>query len=1222
MKKFLLSLAVLFAGVASAQTYYQAGDEVTDEIWEGESFLLSPDKAGARFLTNDGKNYLTDQIPTDDALVEFEAAGETEEGDALWYIKFSNSGLYLKDMEMWDGMDSSDMMQDGVEPWDPAPYVFTTDDKAEAAKWTVLPAQTRYKADKGADEYLANWRTWTDQGTGTDTEASKGNLKVYDGAFVIMRDKLSTSNPNTLSAGGLNPVYLATQSNTYSFFSPGYDTNSWFISYPEEMDTDDLLEAWVSSNLGDFDVESVKSQGVGTLAGMYTAASFAPLYEAWNAYLTYDGGYGEGDASEILAALQAAWAGLERVQVEEGYYYLRTPESRGSFVAYDYNKNIRGESGFKVPVDPVTNEPSVTLESSKYLWYFSPVEGKEATFVIKNFGSGRYATAKSHSAEPSEADAIPHALITAEEGDEYIFEFLPNLYGIVYIFHKDANGQEDCAWNIFSNTSAYPKTPVGNYRNRNDNGNHWNLIKVATEKVEAIEAAIPQYNRNSELSDLYAEAFSAYNGLRVAKPSVEGTGDFADHGFVVGDETSINLTSNAPEANEGSILALADSDRNTFFHSSWSNNSFPKPHNLILDLGETKDLEGLTVKILKRNTGEYNANRAVTEWMIYGTNDDPNAEGATPNWSAQGKLTLKYEYDYEVEGDTVKNGIGLGASLLTDAFRYIRFDAVNNLNGEVNQFFAFSEFGVWTASEDLEVVTLLSEVPAAVKEALVAELAKAKVELAAQLATQAQIDALTAAYEEFLKNLPEPTRLTDAIAAAKELSANAPIAADAGYYPEAAKGALDAVIAEVEGTVADVMPLALINEGIEKLDAAKAAFLKSLNMPADGFYQIRIDAAAYAEALLYSATDAVDTEEVNGLMARFSKGETVDEQYVDDARFAGSIASVWYLEKGQDNTVAVRSVASGLYLQNNLRQGNKVQMTPEKVYLPLQADGLKNGMSYNFILGTDTVSGATLYGNINSTSGSKSGELVSWGSAAGADNSTFRFDEIDLSEFAYGKQNFVIGANATKFMTFLYDAVYTYGDNTDAKVYEVEGYLAGEESNYIYFKQVPYGSTLEAGQGYLVKTFNGSDMFTTSLAAKNVTEDMFNISYEAKSNNGLTGTIFTTEVGPKYGIIGSTGIAYTTNKIGSEGEEIPATIPALSAYIDGNSLPVLEAAPEGEEYISMLCKFGLESLNAIEGVEVVETAKSGVYTLSGVRLNSAKNLPAGIYIINGKKVVK
>ena len=34
-----------------------------------------------------------------------------------------------------------------------------------------------------------------------------------------------------------------------------------------------------------------------------------------------------------------------------------------------------------------------------------------------------------------------------------------------------------------------------------------------------------------------------------------------------------------------------------------------------------------------------------------------------------------------------------------------------------------------------------------------------------------------------------------------------------------------------------------------------------------------------------------------------------------------------------------------------------------------------------------------------------------------------------------------------------------------------------------------------------------------------------------------------------------------------------------------------------------------------------KAAAKGIYTISGIRLNSTKNLPAGIYIVNGKKQV-
>ena len=57
MKKYLLSLAVLFAGTAVAQQY-KAGD-LEYEVIEGEEFLLSKDDMGTTFLTQDSWNFLT-----------------------------------------------------------------------------------------------------------------------------------------------------------------------------------------------------------------------------------------------------------------------------------------------------------------------------------------------------------------------------------------------------------------------------------------------------------------------------------------------------------------------------------------------------------------------------------------------------------------------------------------------------------------------------------------------------------------------------------------------------------------------------------------------------------------------------------------------------------------------------------------------------------------------------------------------------------------------------------------------------------------------------------------------------------------------------------------------------------------------------------------------------------------------------------------------------------
>jgi hypothetical protein len=182
MKKFLLSLAVLFVGMASAQTYYQVGSEVEGTFETETRYLLSCDVAATRFLTDNGETYLTEDIPTDAALIEFEEAEYDEDADVYYYrIKFSDSGLYLADQEMPDGLDSSD-----THDWK-LPYIFKTEDPTEAALWSVLPAETRTRAAQGAEDYVANWRVWTGQGTG------EGDAAIpYPGSWVIMRKGLST----------------------------------------------------------------------------------------------------------------------------------------------------------------------------------------------------------------------------------------------------------------------------------------------------------------------------------------------------------------------------------------------------------------------------------------------------------------------------------------------------------------------------------------------------------------------------------------------------------------------------------------------------------------------------------------------------------------------------------------------------------------------------------------------------------------------------------------------------------------------------------------------------------------------------------------------------------------------------------------------------------------------------------------------------------------------
>ena len=1237
MKKFLLSLAVLFAAGAVAQKQYKTSEMLT-EIPDGESFLLAADPDGNSFLTTDGSKNLT-TAADDNSLIIFEATGEqTADGDDLYAIKFEATNEYIQDQLITDGMDSSDMLNYTL------PYFTTTADLGSAAKWTILPAETRYKATKGDDGWERNWRTYTANGTGTDTEESTGNLFPYEGAFVIMRDKLTE--------GGADPVYLEPQSD-YTFFAPWGDTD-WFIFTYEEKTVDDLLQEFWDTNFPE-GPEALGS-AVGDKVGQYKEESVAGLVAAYEAYTNWliDG---VGEAEDILAQSKAAYEALEVNEMVDGYYYLVAKRENSGVM--DDNGVMRGVANFEIPRKD-DESIDLTLESSRYLWYFTE-NPEKGTYTIKNFGTGKYVKTSAHNDNTGIktgdiADAVDYTVVYSEE-----------FPGTVIFKHFNDKGERDCSWNYFWTNGKV----IGNWYPEDD-GNSFFLYNVDEALVEAIEDEVAQYELNMQLQELYSKATSDYSKGVAYEPEAACTKDdnFSNRGYLFGetktvdevDETTgettqvekfvsnLAMVDNAgvdcimhPGAGDGDGLpALFDGNFTNHCHSTWSGNQYP--YFFEVDLGEGTQLEAIAVKFMRRlNSDAHNGSFTSGEMIVFGRNS------LDEEWTQCSNMAITYDINVmerDADGNVVVNeetgeptvwkekGVGIGSCGLGAKYRYLRLQhyktchkQINGANNLENTYFSGTEIALFAATYAPEK-SLNGAVPAEILAAIETEMAKAKAELEAGKATAAQIAALQEAYNEFLANFPEPSRLKNALNAAKSLAENLPVDdAEVGYYPQAALDAYNAVIAEVEGTVADVMTLETINTGVAKLDAAKAELLKSLNMFATGFYQLKMAGGGYEEALMHSSRVAADTKEVKGLRAEFAKQTgNVDEGLVDDENYISKVSSVWYFEVGENNKVAIRSLANGLYLQPVLANFSYVQMTPEKAWFEVQADGLKNGGYYNFIVGTDTVpatAGRPLYANINSSTSMQNGYLVSWFGADGSDNSTMKIEEVDLANFAYGENTFVFGNNKTQFFTLPYDAVMY---SQDAKVCEVEGFYTDEETGEMafYFKNIQEdGAVVKGGQAYLVQTDANVDFLTVSFEEEEVTGfENFNYTYEAKVVNGLKATIFSEEVNPNYGVLNIANRIVATTNTESNGEEVLTTIAPLAGYIDATNMPVLDAAPEGEEYVKIVSLVAAEGLTAIEGVEVAPAAKSGIYTISGVRLNSAKNLPAGIYVINGKKVVK
>ena len=1117
MKKFLLSLAVLFAGMSTAQTQYKAVNAVA-AIEEGVPYLLASDSIHTSFLTWNGEKNLT-VTPNDSAVVEFVSAGETTaEGHALYYIKFSNLGVYVADQEMTDGVDSFDMLNLNT-TFFKYPFYTTTTEKAKAAKWTVLPAETREKATTEDADYVANWRVWTATGT-------EGNLLPPKNAFVIMRDALSD--------GGKNAVYLEEQSD-YTMFAP-WGNNDWYICNYAEMKAEDYLTNWWSVNYPE-GIDGILNN-VGNRAGQYKSESVTALQYAYELYEKWAIN-GEGHAAVILEASKMGKDALEFNNMVEGYYYLVS--KRGSYVAYDNNGDIVGKANFEIPVDGETGENSVTLETSKYLWYFSPVEGKENAFTIQNFGTSKYGVNQ---------PKYNTTLKTGDEGDEFFFEMVDGHSGVMYIYHVNEAGIEDCAWNIFD---GWTGSPVGNWKDaRNDEGNYWHLYAVASEKVEALNGDdVVQYNKNQVLQALYDKVEAEYDEDLYTYTKDE---NFASHGLLTeANLTIVDANGNSaihPTDGAGSVLGLLDNDASTFTHTKWEGVDFP--HYFEIDLGAGYELDAIALKMMRRNgNGDYNSGFGFGEVKVYGRNSSSDV------WNECANLTMTYDIDLQVGTTTYVDYVGTGSCELGAKYRYLRIQHYKTIGEQENTYFAAAEFALYPAYD-----------------VVLAELAKAKAELDAGQATEEQIAALQVVYDRYVKNSPIKTidgnRLKDAIDAAETIADNLPVGENVGSYPQVALDTYRATIDEVKATVKSIMSSVEIEAGVERLEAAKAELLKSLNMIETGYYQMKIGSENYQHALLISG---LTTADVNGFYAgtpEFVK--PVDKAYT---RYENSIPSVWHFEVGQDNKVAVRSLASGLYLQSMDKNNYHCWLGEDKVYLELQVDGLNNEGYYNFILGAESSSNQTFYANIQSAGDWNNGYLVAWAEANGNDNSTFVLKPIDIAEFAHGVNNCVLGENKKAFLTYPYDCKVP---EQNAKLCEVLGYYEDAETGEkaVYFQALESGATLLAGQAYLAVTPVGTDYVKVVVDDEVVTPESFNYYYGSKSKNGLVGSIYSQSLDEFYGVLNAAGRLNSTAV--SESSPVYNT-PRFSGYIDARDVPVLNAAPQGEDIVKVVSNVTIDGLN-------------------------------------------
>ncbi len=1179
---------------------YQEGDllETEEAVTSQDVLLMSTGGYHANeYLC--GQGYATSV--SKNCVYRFEKVDGTADGHNLYVLKRVATGEYFADHTFGDEEDTSDSPFDGH-------MTKLTTDKAQAMKFTVVPGV------ENSDDPRAT--------------SAGGNQDYSRVGFVLATDHRADN-------AGASVQYLGHYSEP--FYSLYKDTNYWLIFSVFQPTGKDKLLAYTTAYYGTDNADPALNYPAGTTAGYFKAGLVDAAHAAWQeAYdiLQVEGSYTLTDEEtnvlcdkieNTMTALKAADA---RFPLTAGRYFINDNRDTKLYLNATTvsNKDAWACSAYTVPEE-------LDYSAASYLWDVE-IAGQDSIY-LKHLLTGLY------------------------------------VQGTMADDHHYALGKEPVALKLSAptagNRAAFWITPKGNeiactnvagwmlsWTDVNDAGNHFTFTAVDVDdaKVAQWAAEAKQIKLNDALVAAYANATAQYNGGNVFNRP-EGatyTGLFTEDGKMVsatGDEDNSNWWCNK-KSSQGTYEALTDNDPTTFFHSDWSGGDFvpsiEKNHYLVakLDAPASGDI---MIKVAKRAT----SNDYPTQFAVYGANDFDKAAG-TASWVFQGYADISYTDSVaftmkDVAGNdsiasSIKDGVGVAYAHLDASYAYLRFSATKtqySAGRPANNrgYFALSEMNIWPTTgvvktvtpEYQEAMTAAPEVYAALGE----EIKKAAVELAASKATQAQIDALNAAIEAFKNNLPVPSRVTDAYNAAKAFldaaNTNNMIGTELAQYSQETADALQTTLAKYE--TFDKIDLVSINAAVNDINAAFNAFKGSVRLPEAGkFYTIKSASTkvvaeadkqsqgyqgAIYNAIVYStgnnksnslsdANSAVRFTFANHSSEVTADGETSLDAMMsslsDSISLKDDASYVWKAETAQDGKMVLRNLATGMYLTG---ANGKLYQSTEPT--PILGEGVKPNV-FRFNLGEDA-KGVTQYMNTKGATGT----VVPWKDPAD-ENSYWQFNE--LADDDYTTECFAIkGVSEGQFYACTFPVAITPDGN--AVPYTVLGVNEAKDKLILaeVEDEVPAGTPVILLADVLTNNGEGT-VGNLTVGCEDLASAEF--VFEPKVGDGLCGVLCEpVEIAETCGHLANGKIvtgAYT--------------VPCNGAYLANAAV----TAEKGKESIDLAKGVG-DTLTGIDDAKVVVLPSVvNVYGINGQLIkksvkaaNATKNLPAGVYVIGGQKVL-
>lgn len=1037
-----------------------------------------------------------------------------------------------------------------------------------------------------------------------------------------------------------------------------YDRNSWLLFEATENSAKEGLENMMQETFGDnFDLEALTAKGnyeLGDNIGQYSKAkydAFKALYDQALAAKAEGSTATETEIDELTEKLPKAFAEFKQSgkPLGEGYYIVRSyrgvkESGYDGGALYDEGavnpkgKNLKwtykGEN--KVTYDP---QAELDYNSLKYIWKVEKDDQHPGYFFFKNMYTNRYigdTPEKKQNQVPQMTDTplVSYNIVANRNQPGFYSFYSPQLWkgaGNYWGY----NGGDRWEYGGLHAGSDHNNVVVWNWQ---DAPSAFQATELTKEKVDALLSVAEQGINNDKAKALVNQAQTAIDrGYQYMAVDEAGTRlEFANSGDITKENdpglvTSVDqLKSLMGDKQEGTDLnTLLDGDPNTFFHSTWhgGEDAWKGGHFLQFQLGAPQT--ELLIKWVKRVHDNANggAPAKVTLWgakseeaLEKGKENTMNAAGEEvmdydawkkQGWDSLAVSTFSYPYAIKVGDATKNNYAGTAYFKIPEGYKNFRLEVVSRANGagadgNGNRFFYASEFRVYKGAYDV-VNSLIASVPQEDVKALNAAIAKVNDELKTEKATKESIAALQTAYDKFLKNYPEPTRVTTALTAAKAIEKAAEEQTEnksVGYYKAGAKTALKTVIDQVENEFntqkAKKAPnVEQINNYIAQLDAALTEFSKQLIMPESGIYRIQSTSAEKERA--GRMITAVNSSRESNLKMRGrveSKDKDKKGQFEDEVGFGSVLGSYWDVQK-VDTGYTLKNLFTGLYASP---KGTMMTQTDTAYVFKVQF--AKYPGSFNLVAREADVDSKKIYVN------AEQDNLVLWNSATGQDNSSFAFVpakenlEKKIFDANEGKVITYVDANKLQIVTLPFNAEF---DNETGSFYTVIGQDA---NNMIQLQKVADDAVLEAGVAYIYEPTAENKENKLYLNVPEAVTDYTKMVYThtpKAAANGLVPVFEHTKLKVDNGIFNNDR---TMVLLSEENDKAWANTGYFGKMPQTNKKGDKEIAAEA-------------LITALRNVVIVNgtAAKAGVYTLSGVRVNNTKNLPAGVYIVNGQKQV-